>query len=506
MPRQKRSRKAKEKHKLQEEEQDFLTDNCILESPDELVIKEEGSLSLLGSDTAALLSQISSEICLNEEPVKSKNTTDISAGDRKAKEELENCKSKNLATQSQTDDDFNNVNASSQEDKRRIKKSGVRRNRKANVSQNEMCNVKHVQSLHDASMEVNVGETSLLSCSTFTVSFEEFLQSQMQNEDEVAADSKSDTRAAESAEANSCMDASDLVSAVSPRTLTVQAEVHPISPDYESVKGPWLKMASIFTRNKKESQLKASKKSPSDNPQVNTDILPDLKRKSNVVLHEEDLEIDVVESSSTPKCTQEARKQFMNAFKQPSLDGSKCKPSKGLSKSKPGKENASETAEPETKADESDPDLTTPEQSTKQKKATGVGKKRGRKPVKKEQTDQSEEVVPITPKQDELPTSTEVENKTGSIDDSSRQRVRELRRSTRHQTCRQAASVSKRNPSRRKTRSCKKAETSAVCQDDVAGASTPKSHRHKKNVYRAEMLSVLDKQGSPIRYFPASCV
>ncbi|KAB5530995.1 hypothetical protein PHYPO_G00135780 [Pangasianodon hypophthalmus] len=510
-PRQKRTRKAKEKqNKLPEEEQDALTDDCVVESLDESIIKEGGSVSLLGSDTAALLSQINNEVCLDEEPLKSKNNADTSADDRKAKDELRSCKSKNVATQNQTDDHFSNDNPSSQEDKCRIKKPAVRRSRKANVAekQSETCSAEHERSLDDVSMEVNVDETSVLSCSTITVSFEEFLQSQMQNENEVAAESKSDSCAAESSEAKSYMDASDLVASVSPRTLTVQAEVHPISPDHESVKGPQLKMASIFTRNKKESQLKDGKKSSSDNPQMNTDILPDLKRKSNVVLQEEDLELAVVESSSTPKCTQEERKQFMNAFKQPSLDGSKGKPSKGLSKSKPAKDNASETAEPEKRAEESDPDPTTPEQSTEQKQAKGVGKKRGRKPVKKGQTDQSEE-VPVTPKQDELPTSTEVEEKSGAIDDGNKQSVKELRRSTRDQTRRQAASAPERHPSPRKTRSREKAETSAVCQDDVAQTSTPKSHRNKKNVYRAEMLSPFNKRGSPIRMrftrvFPSS--
>ncbi|KAK3532505.1 hypothetical protein QTP86_018519 [Hemibagrus guttatus] len=500
VPRQKRTRKAKEKqNKLrEEEEQEMLTDNCILESPDELLTKEGGSPSV----------QTNNENCVDEEPLKSKNATDTSTDERKAK--VQNPKRKNLASQNQTDDNFVDDDASAQEDKCRVKKSAVRRNRKANVGQSETCNAEQDQSLHDASMEVNVDEMSVLSCSTITVSFEEFLQSQMQNQDEVAADTKSDACAAESSEVKSCTDASDPVTAaVSPRTLTVQAEVHPISPNHETVKSPQLKVASIFTKNKKDSQLKDSKKPSSDNPQVSTDILPGLKRKSNVVLHEEDLELAVVESSSTPKCTQEERKQFMNAFKRPGLDGSKGKPSKGLSKSKPAKENASETTEPEKKADETDPDPTVSEQSTEQQKTKGGGKKRGRKSVKKDQTDQSEE-VPVTPKPDEPPASVEVENKTGSVDDSEKQCVKELRRSTREQTRRQAASAPERNPSPCKTRSREKAETSAAShQDDVIHASTPKSHRVKQNVYKAEMLYPLNKRESPIRMrftrvFPSS--
>ncbi|XP_058234103.1 ATPase family AAA domain-containing protein 5 isoform X3 [Hemibagrus wyckioides] len=507
-PRQKRTRKTKEKqNKLkeehEEEEKDVLADNCILESPDESLIKEGGSPSV----------QTNNENGADEEPLKSKNATDTSTDERKAK--VQNPKRKNLASQSQTDDNFVNDDdddddASAQEDKCRVKRSAVRRNRKANVGQSDTCDTEQDQSLHDASMEVNVDETSMLSCSTVTVSFEEFVQSQMQNQDEVAADAKSETCAVESSETKPCTDASDpVIVAVSPRTLTVQAEVHPISPNHETVKGPQLKVASIFTRNKKDSQLKDSKQPSSDNPQVSTDILPGLKRKSNVVLHEEDLELAVVESSSTPKCTQEERKQFMNAFKQPGLDGSKAKPSKGLSKSKPAKENASETPEPEKKADETDPDPTVLEQDTEQQKAKAFGKKRGRKSVKKDQTDQSEE-VPVTPMQEEPPASVEVENKTGLGDDGDKQCVKELRRSTREQTRRQAAPAPERNPSPRKTRSREKAETPAAShQDDVTPASTPKSHRVRKNVYKAEMLYPLNKRESPIRMrftrvFPSS--
>lgn len=493
-PRQKRTRKAKEKQS-KEEEQD--ADERIIEIPDEPIIKEAGKVCLLGSDTAALLSQINQEISLDEESLRSKNTTD--EDERKGKDGWQNRKNRH-----QTDENFTNDNVSCQEDKGRSKTSAVRRTRKANASQSEMCNTEHEQSLHDVSVEVSVDETSVLSCSTVTVSFEEFLQSQMQNKDEVATESKSDTCDDESAEAKSSTDASDPGVAVSPRTLTVQAEVHPISPDRESLKGPQLKMASIFTRNKKEIRLKDGKKSPSDSAQASVDVLPDLRRKSNVVLHEEDLELAVVESSSTPKCTQEERKQFMNAFKQPSLDGSKCKPSKALSKSKPAKEN--ETAEEEKDADPSTPEPTTPESpSTEQNNAKGVGKKRSRKPKKKGQMYQSE-VAPVTTKEDIPQKSMEVEKKSDSVEDRNGQSVKELRRSTRDQTRKQGATVPGRNSSPRRTRSCEKAERSAVLQDDVAQASTPNSHRRKGNVFRAEMLSPLNKRGSPIRCVPAAHV
>lgn len=498
-PRQKQTRKAKGKpNKVQEEEeeQDVLTDNYILEIPDESIIKGEGSVSLLGSNPAALVSQINHEICLDEECLKSDKTTDVGAGDRKPKSQ--NRKSKNLATQSLSGDNFSKEDALSQENKGSVKKCAVRRNRKANFSQSETCNAENEQSVHDASMEVNVEKSSVLGCSTITMSFEEFLQSQMQ--DEVAAESKSDS-AAESSEVKSCVDASNLVATSSPRTLTVQAEVHPMSPDHESVKGPQLKVASIFTKNKKE-------KPSSDDPQANTDVLPDPKRKSNVVLHEEDLELAVVESGSTPKCTQEEKKKFMNAFKQPFLDGSKGRPSKGLSKSKPGKDNASEISEPENKPDETNPDLATAELCTEQKKAKGTGKKKGRKPVTKGKAEKCEE-VPVAPEHDKCPAKDrekEKANKTDSTHEHNGQSVKELRRSTRDQTRKQGAAGPETKPSPRKTRNRRKAETSAALQDDAAEAPTPKSLRRKKSVYRAEMLSPLETRESPIRWPVVLCL
>ena len=65
-----------------------------------------------------------------------------------------------------------------------------------------------------------------------------------------------------------------------------------------------------------------------------------------MVLQEEDLELAVLESESTPKCTVVERKQFMAAFKQPSLDGSKPKPVKSQGKQKqPGEKNSDAAAD-----------------------------------------------------------------------------------------------------------------------------------------------------------------
>ncbi|KAL7829690.1 hypothetical protein AOLI_G00305750 [Acnodon oligacanthus] len=506
--RQKRLRKPKEQNKLQEEEQEVLPENCAaFGSPGESLVKDSSNSSVLGSDTAALLSQISNDICVEEESLKRKNNTETCAADRKVKDLLQTRKSKKVNNQSRAGDNLDNDNRSPGEEEGRNIKSVVHKSRKARISQSDSC-AEQEKSLHDVSLEVNVEENSLLNSSTITVSFEDFLQSQSKEDEKDTVDTEPNTCAAENlSDASSCNDVSDLVVAtpqVSPRTLTVQAEVHPLSPNHETSKSPEVKVASIFSRR---SQVKDSKTSSSASPQVTADILPDLKRKSNVVLLEEDLELAVVESSSTSKCTQEERKQFMNAFKQPCLDGSKCKTSKSSGKIKHVQEKAPETAEkePDEKAVENKLDETSSEQNG----ASSVGNKQCRKTGKKRRTDTSEEVPTPPPAHEELPTSVEVITESGSVDDGETKPAKEVRRSTRESTRRQAAPVPERNTSPRKTRSQEKAEKSTVSQDDPALVCTPKSLKPKKSVYRAEMLSPSSKKGNPIRMkftrvFPSS--
>lgn len=188
--------------------------------------------------------------------------------------------------------------------------------------------------LCDVSMEVNVDETSHLNSSTVTISFEEFVRSQSQDVDEesVLDDIPVDTEQIDTnPEENVC--SGNPVLQGSPQTVTVLAEVHVFSPMQDAVAAK--KVASIFNRRKgamssiapiSPAQIEARQRLPSS--------APPLKRKSNVVLEEEDLELAVLESESTPKCTDPERKQFMAAFKQPTLDVSKTKAVKNQGKAK----------------------------------------------------------------------------------------------------------------------------------------------------------------------------
>lgn len=201
--------------------------------------------------------------------------------------------------------------------------------------------------LCDVSMEVNVDETLHLNSSTVTISFEEFVRSQNQDRDEEslvdeipAGNEEMDTNSEEN------VPSGEPVLQVSPQTVTVHAEVHAVSPVHDAVAAK--KVASIFNRRKRATssmelvspaQMEARHGLPSP--------APPLKRKSNVVLEEEDLELAVLESESTPKCTATERKQFMAAFKQPALEGSKTKPGKGQGKAKQLAEKVEDVAEKE---------------------------------------------------------------------------------------------------------------------------------------------------------------
>lgn len=210
-------------------------------------------------------------------------------------------------------------------DKAKKVKSNVRRNQQQEESDSESTQC-------DVSMEVNVDETSQLNSSTVTISFEEFVRSQSQDIDEKnivdnAATQEMDANPEENVRSG------EPVLQASPQTVTIHAEVHAVSPKQESVATK--KVASIFNRRKETMsplelispvQVEARHKLPSSASLV--------KRKSNVVLEEEDLELAILESESTPKCTDVERKLFMAAFKQPALDGSKTKPGKSQGKTK----------------------------------------------------------------------------------------------------------------------------------------------------------------------------
>ncbi|XP_051572151.1 ATPase family AAA domain-containing protein 5 [Myxocyprinus asiaticus] len=493
---QKRIRKPKENKKYKQEDAQEATDDVVLiESPSESAVKERAISSTSGSDTSDLLTQTSHDVSSDKE----------SGGRKKATEPDPNAmKVKNSVESSAPNDPV--------EDKSKSKKSAVRRNRKAKGSCEETrwCASdaqKSEQPICETKIESSADKSPTQSSSTIKISFEDFLQNHSQDQDLGNAIPKSDSIVPDTvSEGNTCNDQRDsaigLVQ-VSPRTLTIQAEVHPISPDHESVKdSKELKVASIFSRNRK-SKIKEDKTLSVPTPEVKPDIFPDHKRKSNVVLLEEDLELDVVESSPMPKSIEAERKQFMNAFKQPSLDGLKSKTNKGQSKQNQVEEQVPEAVDKEDveQSMENKPEVTSSEQNKEQKSSTGGGEKQVRKPGKKGKAKTAEDALVPTQKPEELPTEMGVDKKSSPADDDddSKQTVRELRRSTRELSRRQSATVLETDATSQKKGKQENKVKDDVTQNTPSLASTPKVHRPKRGIYRAEMVCPPDTKGSPIR-------
>lgn len=337
--------------------------------------------------------------------------------------------------------------------------------------------------LCDVSMEVNVDETSHLNSSTVTISFEEFVRSQSQDSDEenivdniTAGTEEMDTNPKENVHSGGP------VLQGSPQTVTVHAEVHVGSPMQDTV--PAKKVASIFSRRKgatssieliSPAQMETRHRLPSSAPR--------LKRKSNVVLEEEDLELAVLESESTPRCNDNERKQFMAAFKQPALDGSKTKPGKSQSKAKQLIEKVEDITEKE--ADSALPPPSEEAPLVSKKPAKNKLARKGQKKKENETVSNS-----LNPAKELGPTVDGGKTPTIPITSTpSTPPISAVRRSARGAVVRQTSTPE--TPIRR-PRQPSESRSAAV-------RSPTKIRKSKHGVFKAEMVCSPDVEQSPIR-------
>uniref|UniRef100_A0A8C9QSE4 ATPase family AAA domain containing 5 n=1 Tax=Spermophilus dauricus TaxID=99837 RepID=A0A8C9QSE4_SPEDA len=173
---------------------------------------------------------------------------------------------------------------------------------------------------NDANSSDHVTETAHLNDCTITVSYEEFLKSHKENKVEQIPDSTmsiclpSETveeigTSGYISESENC----EISQLMRFKTVTVLAQVHPIPPKRTK------KIPPIFLKQKKF-EMENSLSDPENEQTIQ-------KRKSNVVIQEEELELAVLEAGSSeavkPKCTLEERQQFMKAFRQPASDAIK---------------------------------------------------------------------------------------------------------------------------------------------------------------------------------------
>uniref|UniRef100_A0A8C5KLL3 ATPase family, AAA domain containing 5 n=1 Tax=Jaculus jaculus TaxID=51337 RepID=A0A8C5KLL3_JACJA len=186
------------------------------------------------------------------------------------------------------------------------------------------------QTMPSLTHEMERTETAHLNDSTITVSYEEFLKSHNETKVEEVPDPtgsiclSSDTVDMIKSGYTSESENSEIAQQVHLKTVTVLAQVHPTPPKKTR------KIPSIFLKQK-QLEMENSLSDPENEQTVQ-------KRKSNVVIQEEELELAVLEAGNSeaakPKCTLEERQQFMKAFRQPVSDALKNGGKKSMDKQK----------------------------------------------------------------------------------------------------------------------------------------------------------------------------
>ncbi|XP_078510513.1 ATPase family AAA domain-containing protein 5 [Lissotriton helveticus] len=284
------------------------------------------SVGFMGSDTAALLAQICNESVLAEVGEQLGLRSDVSdiACKTKAIQSSLNCERKSRKRK------FDSETAPVED-----KRTKEVKNKPDSLELLSSSLIQNKSTLTDSSLEVNIDETSRLNNdSVVTVSFEDFIKDQESEAEHgcVAQDSvlKKPAECNDADESSSPTEKNPLCT----KTMTVLVQIHSSPPKSTSElkhKKPEKKIASIFLP--KNIQLKTECESLTSEEQAQQMLL---KRKSNVVIEEEDLELAVLEvggsESVKSKSTVEERKQFMKAFRQPSLDTGKTTQKKAAGK------------------------------------------------------------------------------------------------------------------------------------------------------------------------------
>ncbi|XP_014908578.1 ATPase family AAA domain-containing protein 5 [Poecilia latipinna] len=494
---EKRGRKtSRAARKLVPTEDVGASDDCLVVEETQESKGSDAAVShgTLGSDTAALLLKLSAETCESEicKTVSDEKTERDSPQQRDRKSEnTDDVEAKRNTTALSPRLEVKQVKKAARKPTKRQQKESKHPEPEEKEADKSLC---------DVSMNVSLGETSELNSSTVTVSFEDFVRSHSQSKDVIEdPGEEDDSKNKEKAEELNCeqLDVPKTEESVgpvqvSPRTLTIQAEVHAVSPKQENVKAVG-KFASIFTRRKGAGiSAEPAASPPADDGRHLPSPSSASKRRSNVVLQEEDLELAVIESESTPKCSEAERKQFMAAFKQPSLDGSKTKPVKNQSKQKQAEEKTVEAAE--------DGDVSVPsaEQGPQESKASK--KKSGKKGRNKANDKQEATHTSPTVKETEV-IAAEAEDDKDVPPITSTPTVPALRRSRRETVVKKSPEKTPTSPVRKTRRQNESKETLNAASPQISPVkmSTPKTRRSRHGVFVAQMVCPPDAKESPIR-------
>ncbi|XP_041830983.1 ATPase family AAA domain-containing protein 5 isoform X2 [Melanotaenia boesemani] len=512
-PSQKRRRKtSKAARKLVAAETVSVNDNLscfIVEESRESKDSEAdgvGSCGILGNDTEALMLKISAEDRVTAETsgiTDVKTSSDEQAERDEPPEDSSKCEN-SVKPESPLNTTELSPAVSTKSEVKRVK-AAPRKDRRKQQREVKHPEEKEAESSQCGSAkEDSLDEASQLNKSTVKISFEDFLRSQneVKTEEDVKDDkgkediSKITADKVNSGQLDIPKDGENVVSLVpsvqiSPRTVTIKAEVHAVSPKHEAVKLVG-NFASIFNRKKSTSSPAEKASSPAETGHQFPSS--SVKRKSNVVLQEEDLEVVVLESESTPKCSEKERKQFMAAFKQPSLDGSKTKPAKSQSKQKQAAEKILDAADKVAENDTAAP-TSVKEVCLENKAATKKPANKGRNKAK-----DKKEAAEASPAVEETSTAVvDVDNKSEEPPTTSTPSA--VRRSRRETVVRQALQPTPTTPARKTRRQTGSdaAVTAASPQDSPLKISAPKTPKSKHGVFVAEIVCSPDVKQSPIR-------
>ncbi|XP_062975988.1 ATPase family AAA domain-containing protein 5 [Elgaria multicarinata webbii] len=303
-------------------EQDLLIEINSDDSREVLHQKEEDSkISFVVHSVPALLSPTDVEETLNI--CSKKPFTNISCKNEEGKTKIEDVKKSNVrrSKKRKHKDEMDTSDCFSTEIQQKDQCKEVDDKQVASNSESENKNL-----VNSLGTETNAQEIPHLNDSTVTVSFEDFLKSQRENKDQIPRAQTSDSSLTTD-ETVSCQGAQQLPL----KKVTVLAQIHCAPPKSSSSR----KIASIFLNQKNKEAKKQSSPSALDAEYAEQMIQ---KRKSNVVIEEEELELAVLETAGSEtvksKCTAEERHQFMKAFKQPESETVKNGPKKGPGKPK----------------------------------------------------------------------------------------------------------------------------------------------------------------------------
>ncbi|MGH0148776.1 UNVERIFIED_CONTAM: hypothetical protein FKN15_014335 [Acipenser sinensis] len=356
--------------------------------------------------------------------------------------------------------------------------------------------------LCETSLEGNQDGVFSLNDSTVTISFEEFLESQKEG-------GASASPAGLEAERREVVEQSPPLQ-LSPRIVTTQAQVHRVFQPPGSAgqaKKPQKKIASIFCKNRRDDEVQFIEIRQLACDENAEQAAP--KRKSNVVMEEEELELAVIEiaasGSPKPKCTLEEKKQFMDAFKKPTPDGSKSRLKKGPGKQKEATEKAVNQQEEGEKSHRTEKDEEQESDSTTEKGKDGKlaaeerrgGKltKRGRKCAAKAEEDAANTVTAeeVLGAGRNLNQEEAVEQRSTAVTPVPAEKTN--RKLTRGGTKQKSAGST---PSTNMHEGELAARHNKLSQDSPVQVSTPRMSRQKSGAYRSEMITVPDDTQSPI--------